>query len=235
MSAKPSKNQRKHSFPLMYVVIVGCSESGYHLSKALIAGGHEVVVVEKSIERFQLLKDELGTVALLGDGTDELTLKRAGITRANVVVSLTGVDATNLVITQMTKHIFQVPRTMALIKDPKNEPIFHEVGIDVVVNSTHLVLESMEEGVPGRPLVHLMNLRVPGMELVSVSVPEDSNIIGKRLSEIELPPNSFITLIVKKTGATLPTGRSVVEAEDELVAVTPEGDEQILYDILTGV
>ncbi|MEC8958231.1 MAG: TrkA family potassium uptake protein [Chloroflexota bacterium] len=219
----------------MYVVIVGCSESGYHLSKALIAGGHEVVVVEKSIERFQLLKDELGTVALLGDGTDELTLKRAGIARADVVVSLTGVDATNLVITQMTKHIFQVPRTMALIKDPKNEPIFHEVGIDVVVNSTHLALESMEEGVPGRPLVHLMNLRVPGMELVSVSIPEDSNIIGKRLSEIELPPNSFITLIVKKTGATLPTGRSVVEAEDELVTVTPEGDEQILYDILTGV
>ena len=219
----------------MYVVIVGCSESGYHLSKALIAGGHEVVVVEKSIERFQLLKHELGTVALLGDGTDELTLKRAGIARADVVVSLTGVDATNLVITQMTKHIFQVPRTMALIKDPKNEPIFHEVGIDVVVNSTHLALESMEECVPGRPLVHLMNLRVPGMELVSVSIPEDSNIIGKRLSEIELPPNSFITLIVKKTGATLPTGRSVVEAEDELVAVTPEGDEQILYDILTGV
>ena len=219
----------------MYVVIVGCSESGYHLSKALIAGGHEVVVIEKDPERFQLLNEELGSVALLGDGTDEVTLKRAGIARADVVVSLTGADATNLVISQMTKHIFKVPRTMALIKDPKNEPIFHETGVDVVVNSTHLVLASLEEGVPGRPLVHLMNLRVPGMELVSVSIPEDSNIIGKRLSEIELPPNSFITLMVKKSGATLPTGRSVVEPEDELVAVTPEGNEQILYDILTGV
>jgi trk system potassium uptake protein TrkA len=135
----------------------------------------------------------------------------------------------------MTKHIFQVPRTMALIKDPKNEPIFHEVGVDVVVNSTHLVLASLEEGVPGRPLVHLMNLRVPGMELVSVSIPEDANIIGKPLNEIELPPNSFITLMVKKAGANLPTGRSVVEPEDELVAVVPEGEDQILYDILTGV
>lgn len=219
----------------MYVVIVGCSELGYHLSKALIAGGHEVVVVEKNPERFQLLTEELGSVALLGDGTDEVTLKRVGVARADVVVSLTGVDATNLVISQMTKHIFRVARTMALIKDPKNEPIFHEVGVDVVVNSTHLVLATLEEGVPGRPLVHLMNLRVPGMELVSVSIPEDSNIIGKRLSEIELPPNSFISLMVKKSGATLPTGRSVVEPEDELVAVTPAGDEQILYDILTGV
>ena len=219
----------------MYVVIVGCSESGYHLSKALIAGGHEVVVVEKSPERFQLLNEELGSVALLGDGTDEATLKRAGVARADVVVSLTGADATNLVISQMTKHIFQVPRTMALIEDPKNEPIFHEIGVDVVVNSTHLVLASLEEGIPGRPLVHLMNLRVPGMELVSVSIPEDANIIGKPLNEIELPPNSFITLMVKKNGATLPTGRSVVEPEDELVAVVPEGEEQILYDILTGV
>ena len=219
----------------MYVVIVGCSESGYHLSKALIAGGHEVVVVEKSPERFQLLNEELGSVALLGDGTDEATLKRAGVARADVVVSLTGTDATNLVISQMTKHIFQVPRTMALIEDPKNEPIFHEIGVDVVVNSTHLVLASLEEGIPGRPLVHLMNLRVPGMELVSVSIPEDANIIGKPLNEIELPPNSFITLMVKKSGATLPTGRSVVEPEDELVAVVPEGEEQILYDILTGV
>ena len=219
----------------MFIVIVGCSASGYHLSKALIAGGHEVVVIEQSLERFDLLRDELGTVALLGDGTEELTLKRAGIARADVVVSLTGVDATNLVISQMAKHIFHVPRTMALIKDPKNEPLFHEVGIDVVVNSTHLVLESMEAGVPGRPLVHLMNLRVPGLELVSISIPEDSNIIGKHINEIELPPNSFITLMVKKTGATLPNGRSVVEAEDEIVAVTPEGDEQILYDTLTGV
>jgi len=219
----------------MYVVIVGCSESGYHLSKALIAGGHEVVVVEKSPERFQHLNEELGSVALLGDGTDEATLKRAGVARADVVVSLTGADATNLVISQMTKHIFQVPRTMALIEDPKNEPIFHEIGVDVVVNSTHLVLASLEEGIPGRPLVHLMNLRVPGMELVSVSIPEDANIIGKPLNEIELPPNSFITLMVKKSGATLPTGRSVVEPEDELVAVVPEGEEQILYDILTGV
>ena len=219
----------------MYVVIVGCSESGYHLSKALIAGGHEVVVVEKSPERFQLLNADLGSVALLGDGTDEATLKRAGVARADVVVSLTGADATNLVISQMTKHIFQVPRTMALIEDPKNEPIFHEIGVDVVVNSTHLVLASLEEGIPGRPLVHLMNLRVPGMELVSVSIPADANIIGKPLNEIELPPNSFITRMIKKDGATLPTGRSMVEPEDELVAVVPEGEEQILYDILTGV
>ena len=219
----------------MYILIVGCSEVGYHLTKALLASGHEVVVVEKNRDRYQLLTDELGSVAFAGDGTEERTLRHAGITRADVLVAVSGRDETNLVICQMAKHVFQVPRTMALVKDPKNEPIFHLLGVDVVVNEIHQILASFEEGVPGRPFVHLMNLRVAGMELVSVSIPEDADIVGKRLGEVELPPNSFISLVVKKGGAELPSDVLVLEPEDELVAVTRTGDEQTLYDILTGV
>ena len=219
----------------MYMVIVGCSEVGYHLTKALLASGHEVVVIEKDRDRCQLLTSELGSISLQGDGTDERTLRQAGITRADVLIAVTSRDETNLVICQMTKHIFQVPRTMALIKDPKNEPIFHLLGVDVVVNAVHQILASFEEGVPGRPLLHLMNLRVQGMELVSVSLPEDSGVLGKRLGEVELPPSSFISLVVKKSVAQLATDGLVLEADDELVAVTRTGDEQTLYDILTGV
>ena len=219
----------------MYIVIVGCSEVGYHLTKALLASGHEVVVVEKRAERCQLLSDESGIVALQGDGTDERTLRKSGITRADVLVAVAGRDETNLVICQMAKHIFQVPRTMALIKDPKNEPIFHVLGVDVVVNAIHQILASFEEGVPGQPLIHLLNLRIQGLELVSVSVPNDAAIVGKRLRDIELPPGSFISLVVKKGGAELPSDGLVLEPEDELVAVTPTGQEQVLYDILTGV
>lgn len=219
----------------MYIVIVGCSEVGYHLTKALLASGHEVVVVEKRAERCQLLSEESGIVSLQGDGTDERTLRKSGITRADVLVAVAGRDETNLVICQMAKHIFQVPRTMALIKDPKNEPIFHVLGVDVVVNAIHQILASFEEGVPGQPLIHLLNLRIQGLELVSVSVPNDAAIVGKRLREIELPPGSFISLVVKKGGAELPSDGLVLEPEDELVAVTPTGQEQVLYDILTGV
>lgn len=219
----------------MYIVIVGCSDAGYHLTKVLLASGHEVVVVEQSRDRCQLLSDELGIVTVQGDGASERTLRQAGITRADMLVAVTGRDETNLVICQMTKNIFQVSRTMALIRDPKNEPIFHVLGVDVVVNAIHQVLASFEEGIPGRPLIHLMNLRVQGMELVSVSIPNDAAIVGKRLGEVELPPNCFVSLVVKKGGAELPTDGIVLEVDDELVAVTRTGQEQVLYDILTGV
>jgi len=219
----------------MFAVIIGCSEIGYHLAKSLVATGHEVVVIEKDRERCQLLVDEVGSISLQGDGTDEAILKQAGLARADVLIAVADQDDTNLVICQMSKHIFSVPRTMAVIRDPKNEALFHVLGVDVVVNSIHLVLASLEEGIPGRPLVHLSSLRSPGTELISVSIPSDAGVVGMRLDDVELPPHSFISLVIKNSGATLPTDGLVLEAEDELVAVTMTGDEQTLYDILTGV
>ena len=219
----------------MYVVIVGCSEAGYYLARALVTSGHEVAVIERELDRYLLITEELGIVALLGDGADTDVLRKAGAERADVVVALTGVDATNLVICQTVQHIFQTPRTLTLVKDPKNEPVFEELGIDVVVNWIQLTLSALEEGIPGHPLRHLMALRQPGMELVCVTVPPEADIVGKRLGELQLPPNSFISLIVKREGASLPSSRYLVDAEDELIAVTSNDDEQLLYDILTGV
>ena len=219
----------------MYVVIVGCSEAGYYLARALVTSGHEVAVIERDLDRYLLITEGLGIVALLGDGADTDVLRKAGAERADVVVALTGVDATNLVICQTVQHIFQAPRTLTLVKDPKNEPVFEELGIDVVVNWIQLTLSALEEGIPGHPLRHLMSLRQPGMELVCVTVPPEADIVGKRLGELQLPPNSFISLIVKRESANLPSNHYLVEAEDELIAVTSNADEQLLYDILTGV
>src|SRR5918992_1512944 len=219
----------------MYIVVLGCSAVGYYLAKVLLAAGHEVIVIEKNHTRCQLLWNELGSVVIQGDGTDERTLKEAGVARADIFIAVTGLDETNLVACQMAKHVFQVPYTMSLVRDSKNEPVFHVLGIDVVVNATHLVVTQLEEGVPGRPLLHLMNLRVPDLELVSVSVPEDAGVVGKRLDEVELPPRSFISLVIKKNQASLPSNDLILEAQDQVVAVTMIDEEQTLYEILTGV
>lgn len=219
----------------MYVVIVGCSKVGYHLAKAILATGHELVVVEKNPVRCDLICDELGSVAVRGDGSDEQVLKQAGAARADILIAVTDRDETNLVACQMAKHLFQVSQTMALIKAPKNESIFRILGVDVVINGTQLLLTNIEEEVPGRSLLHLMNLRVPNTELVSVSIPDDAGVVGKRLEEVELPPNSFISLVIKKTQAELPTDDLVLEGEDEVVAVTLTEEAQTLFEVLTGV
>ena len=225
----------------MYIVVVGCGKVGYHLTRALLAIGHEVLVIEKDPDRCESVRDELGSVALQGDGTEVRVLKEAGAARADVIIAVTTRDEDNLAICQLAKHLFNTPKTMSPVKDPQNEALFKLLGVDVTINSTHLILSTIEEEIPGHALVHLMNLKtfqVSGalqMEMISINIPPDAAVVGKPLSDIELPPNSFISLVVKHQGPVLPSEDVVLDSEDDVVAVTSPEEEQLLYETLTGV
>ena len=182
----------------MFVIIVGCSAAGYQLSKLLMVEQHEVVVVEKSTTRCQLMWEELGSVIIQGDGTDLVDLRRAGITRADTVVAVTERDETNLVISQMAKHAFSVERTVATIRDPQNQPIFRLLGVDAVINIGDLVLGSLERSIVGGSFNHLANIREPNTFLVSMTIPDDADIVGKQLSNIEPLDHSFISVVVRE-------------------------------------
>ena len=100
----------------------------------------------------------LAVFAPRGDGCEVTTLVEAGASRADMFVAVTGEDQHNLVACQLAKHKFKVPRTIARIKNPKNEGLFKKLGIDVTISSTDVILEHITESVPTHPLTHLMDI-----------------------------------------------------------------------------
>ena len=219
----------------MYVVVVGCGNVGYNLTRALLAMGHETLAIEKDPHRCQALRDEFGSVGLHGDGTDLSVLKQAGVGRADVLVAVAARDEDNLAACQMAKHYFNTPTTMALVREPQNEALFKLLGVDITVNSTHLILSSIEQEIPGHALVHLMNLKALQLEMISINIPSDATVIGKSLGDVDLPPNSFISLVIKNQGPVLPSDGVLLESGDDVVVVTSPEEEQLLYETLTGV
>src|SRR5579872_1346983 len=106
----------------MYVIVMGGGNVGRHLTKSLLAEGHEVVLIEENKGMAADLADELGeSVAVQGDGTEAAVLASIGTHRADVFVAVTGEDPGNLVACQVAKAKFHVPRTIARVNDPKNE------------------------------------------------------------------------------------------------------------------
>ena len=219
----------------MYILIIGCSTIGYHLAKSLLAAGHEITVIEKDPVRSKLMWDEFGSIVVQGDGTDPQILQSAGTTRADSFIAVTGSDQTNLIACQIAKNKFAAENTISLVKDTKNEQLFHMLGVDSVINTTHNIIASIEETIPGKPLLHLAQSKIPGLELISIAIPEDSSVIGKTLENIELPPHSFIAIVMKDNRAEPPIDKLIIEAHDEIVAVTTPDEEAVMYDILTGV
>jgi trk system potassium uptake protein TrkA len=219
----------------MYIIIVGGGRLGYYLTEALLREGHEVVIVEKNPTICQTINDELGNVCIRGDGCETVTLDEIGTARADMLIAVTGDDEDNLVACQVAKHKFNVPRTIARVRNPKNETIFKALGIDVTVSSTNIILENIKEEVPTHPLTHLLAIRDKGLEIVEVKIPPEATTIGKPIKELTLPEGSRLALIIpKELKPRVPTSDTILRDGDRVIAVTTPEAEEALRAVLRG-
>jgi len=219
----------------MYIIVVGGGKVGYYLAKELVEEGHEVLVIEKDAIKVERIAENLGDITLRGDGCEAATMEMAGFGRADMVIAVTGDDEDNLVVCQVAKAKFNVPRALARINNPKNEEIFKRLGIDTTVSATTAILAQIEQELPMHPLIPLLTLKGGGLEMVEVKVPENSAVVGKRIGEILLPQQSLIALIVDEDGVPrVPKNDTVMRAGDEVVAVTRTENEDALRSVLTS-
>ncbi len=219
----------------MYIVIVGGGQVGYHLAKMLLNDGHEVLILEQDPARCDVLCEELGSVVVRGDGCEAATLESVGAGRAEMLVAVTDEDARNLVACQVAKHLFNVRRTIARVTNPNNENIFKTLGVDVTVCSTRLILAHIEQELPSHPIIPLLKLKSGTLEVLEAKIPPDSKLIGKKLRAFSLPKGSAVLLIIgKEKGPQIPTPDTVIEAEDEVVAVTEADNEEAIREMLTS-
>ena len=150
----------------MFVIVVGGGKVGYYLAKELVQAGHEVVLLEKDPARAVQIADEIGSIVIAHDGCEGKYLGEAGANRADIVAAVTGDDEDNLVICQMAKHHFDVPRTIARVNNPKNESIFQHLGVDEIISPTRMILGSIEQDIPVHELLHLGTLGGSDLELI---------------------------------------------------------------------
>ena len=218
----------------MYIIVVGGGKVGYYLAKELVEEGNEVLVIEQDAAKAERIAEELGDISLQGDGCEASIMEMAGFARADMVLAVTGDDEDNLVVCQVAKAKFNVPQTVARVNNPKNEDIFKKLGIDTTVSATTAILAQIEQELPTHSLIPLLTLKGGGLEIVEVKVPENSAAVGKHISEILLPQQSLIALIVDEDGVPrVPKSDTVLRAGDEVVAVTRTENEDALRAVLT--
>jgi len=120
----------------MKVVIMGCGRVGAQLAALLDIEGHEVTVLDVNSGSFRRLIPTFKGTALLGDGTDEDSLRKAGIEEADAFIAVTQGDNRNVMAAQIAKHIFNVPKVLCRIYDPLREELYQTLGLDAISPTT---------------------------------------------------------------------------------------------------
>jgi trk system potassium uptake protein TrkA len=139
----------------MFVLIVGCGRVGSAIARRMRAQGNEVSVLDESPEAHTLLDqsgdapwEDGGGMFTVGTALEVDALRAAGIERADVVVCSTDGDNTNIVVAQVARKRFQVPKVVVRVLDPLRAEWYSQQGLHTV-SPTQVAIEMLTEAVTG--------------------------------------------------------------------------------------
>jgi trk system potassium uptake protein TrkA len=116
----------------MKVVVMGCTRVGALVSHTLADEGNLVTVLDTNEENLRRLPDSLGITTLLGDGTLEQDLIRAGIEEADAFLAVEPRDARNALAAQKVQQTFGVAKVVCQIADPARQEMYKALGLEAI-------------------------------------------------------------------------------------------------------
>jgi trk system potassium uptake protein TrkA len=120
----------------MKILIMGCGRVGAQLAAMLDSEGHQVTILDTNDFSFRRLPPGFQGTALVGDGTNDDTLKKAGIESVDAFVAVTQGDNRNILSAQIARHIFNVPKVVLRIYDPLRRELYNTLGLEAFSPTT---------------------------------------------------------------------------------------------------
>lgn len=200
--------------PRMHAVIVGCSRVGGELAQALESRGYTVSIIDRDATSFeQRLHPGFHGKKLEGIGFDREILEEAGIREAEIFVSATRGDNTNIVSARIAKEHYEVPKVAALIYDPRRAEIYERLGISTVASVAWSTDQIMARVMPTSDNIEWT---IGSGEVVVVGVPAPEAFIGMAVEELREPGRVAIVAMSRLGKTVVPEAKSVIQEGDFL-------------------
>ncbi len=139
----------------MFVLVVGAGRVGASVATAALRAGHTVSVLDEDPLSHERLDVELGQPweaaggrFTIGTALEIEALEEAGIARADVFIASTNGDNTNLVVSQLARRRFEVPKVVARVLDPRRAAWYAEQGLETIC-PTQIAIEQLQRAAFG--------------------------------------------------------------------------------------
>jgi len=202
----------------MHIVIAGAGEVGYNLARVL-SENHDVFVIEKDEEKVEAIRN-LNVEVIQGNAANVNVLKKADIGKADVFLGVTGSDEVNLLAGIAARRL-GAKKIIVRVGNPEyvEKPIVkdHPMGYDLIVCPQLALANEVVNLVMIPGAVEFISLSGGKADMVEVLVSEDSPIVGKKISELNLPRNVIITAIYRDNDLIVPRGDTTIEVGDKIV------------------
>jgi trk system potassium uptake protein TrkA len=218
----------------MRVAIAGAGGVGRSIARELLDNEHDVMLIDRDPDKVEPERVPRAEW-LQADAAELASLEEARLQDCDVVISATGDDKVNLVVSLLAKTEFAVGRVVARINHPDNEWLFTEAwGVDVAVSTPRVMVALVEEAVSVGDVVRLMTFRQGQANLVEITLPKGAPVVGQAVADMRLPRDSALTAIVRGSRVVIPSPDEPLEEGDELLFVAVQDAEVDLRRLVCG-
>ena len=209
---------------IRHVTICGGGRISYYLASKLKKSGISTQIIEKSHARCLELCDLLpDTDVIHGDVSEQDVLESEGLSKTDAVVSLTGLDELNMIVSLYATSQ-EVPQVVTKLSHTGNSRVINSLDLGSVICPRELVcsnivryVRAMENQTGAAISVHtIADGQAEAMEFV---VDEHTHHCGKPLKEIKLKPNILLVSISHGASTEIANGNSVFKQGDLVVVV----------------
>jgi trk system potassium uptake protein TrkA len=218
----------------MYAIIAGGGKVGANVARTLLNAKHEVTLIEQRSDRFRRLEEEFDFHVHHGDATELHVLEAAGIKRpADLVLAVTGDDEDNLVICQLAKEKYRVPKLIARVNDPRNQAHFEMLDIGPTICATSSIMSLVEHEMPEQShWIHLLELKKENLLINEIQIDPKAPSVGKRIEELHLPDGARLISVMHGDAAEIAVGSTTLHAGDRVLAILQPDKEDELNRVL---
>ena len=195
----------------MKIIIAGCGRVGATLATKLSLEGHDVSIVDKNADAFERLGKNFKGQTVKGMVFDGEALKKAGIEKADALLSVTSGDNSNVVAATIAKDVFRVPKVIARIYDPRRAEIYRRFGVPTVASVTWAANE-IHTMLTYTSIVRDISLGDGEVQISKAAIPP--RLVGRKVGELTVPGEISVIAIIRGGKAYIPGPGDIFKEHD---------------------
>lgn len=200
-----------------HMLIIGGGRVGFRLAQSMESKNIACKIIEKSQERCSQLSDRLNkTIVICGDGSDEEILYEENIRNMDAVVTLTGDEETNILVSLLARRL-GAAKAIVRIDKFSYFPIMSAIGIEQVISPRLSAINSILHNIRKGKVISSIAIKGEQAEVMETVALETADIVGKPLKDIRFPKNAMVVGLLRGEETIIPDGNTVVVPNDRII------------------
>ena len=210
----------------MRVVIAGAGEVGRHLAKMLSRERHDIILLDPNEDNLAFAKTGMEILPIVGNPTSLHDLENADVRDANLFVSVTTEESTNITACMLASNL-GARKTFARINNheyllPRNNELFQKIGVNSMICPEILAAKEIVAAIRRPWTRQYWELFGGGLILLGIKVRGEAPIINRTLVELMQNDKKCYHIVAIQRGEgemVIPRGMDHIE-DGDIVFVT---------------